>query len=215
MPQQERSARPTRRYHHGELRAALLAAAEEELSAHGVEGFTLRGCAKRAGVSHAAPSHHFADANALLTELARIGFERFAAAMTERAMDAGAGPRDRLTAAGLGYVAFAAANPALFGLMFASARPDFSNAALNQAASAAFQTLIDAVEAARAPQGGGRPELMIDATAAWAMAHGLAGLLLTGRSNLLAQAEGASRDALLADIFARVLPVQPKDGREV
>jgi AcrR family transcriptional regulator len=132
--------------------------------------------------------------------------------MRERARDAGAGPRNRLTAAGLGYVAFAAANPALFGLMFASARPDFSNAALNKAASAAFQTLVDAVESAR--EGGGGPDLMVDATAAWAMAHGLAGLLLTGRSNLLAQAEGVNRETLLAEIFARVLPVQPKGGRD-
>ena len=57
-------------YHHGDLRKALLDAAEAELAEKGVEGFTLRGCAKRAGVSHAAPAHHFKDANALLTALA-------------------------------------------------------------------------------------------------------------------------------------------------
>ena len=65
-------------------RKALLVAAEAELAEKGVEGFTLRGCAKRAGVSHAAPAHHFKDANALLTALAAEGFERFVAAMRKR-----------------------------------------------------------------------------------------------------------------------------------
>ena len=59
-------------YHHGDLRKALIEAAEAELAEKGVEGFTLRGCAKRAGVSHAAPAHHFKDANALLTALAVV-----------------------------------------------------------------------------------------------------------------------------------------------
>ena len=63
---------------------ALLVAAEAELAEKGVEGFTLRGCAKRAGVSHAAPAHHFKDANALLTALAADGFERFVEAMRKR-----------------------------------------------------------------------------------------------------------------------------------
>src|SRR5262252_290185 len=60
-------------YHHGNLRAALLEAAEAELEAQGIEAFSLRGVAKRAGVSHAAPAHHFGDANGLLTGLAAEG----------------------------------------------------------------------------------------------------------------------------------------------
>ena len=73
-----------RDYHHGDLRAALLRAAEVELSERGVEGFTLRGCARRAGVSHAAPAHHFGDADGLLTALAAEGFARFNAAVAAR-----------------------------------------------------------------------------------------------------------------------------------
>ena len=65
-------------YHHGDLRAALIAAAEEELAENGVDGFTLRGCARRAGVSHAAPAHHFKDVRALFTALATIGLRRLA-----------------------------------------------------------------------------------------------------------------------------------------
>jgi AcrR family transcriptional regulator len=72
-----RRAPARRSYHHGDLRAALLAAAERELAANGVESFTLRGCARRAGVSHAAPAHHFPDVR-LLTEMAIMGFQEHA-----------------------------------------------------------------------------------------------------------------------------------------
>ena len=66
-------------YHHGDLAAALLAAAEAELAEKGVEAFSLRSVAKRAGVSHAAPAHHFGDATGVLTALATEGFRRFLA----------------------------------------------------------------------------------------------------------------------------------------
>ena len=60
-------------YHHGDLRAALLRAAEAELNEAGIEAFSLRRVAKRAGVSHAAPAHHFRDVRGLLTALSAEG----------------------------------------------------------------------------------------------------------------------------------------------
>ena len=89
-------------YHHGDLATALLAAAEAELTEKGVEAFSLRQVAKRAGVSHAAPAHHFGDANGVLTALAAHGFAEFLA--TQHAFEARAlkTPRDQLIAAGLG-----------------------------------------------------------------------------------------------------------------
>ena len=66
-------------YHHGDLRNALLAAAREELIEKGPEKFSLRGCAKRAGVSHAAPAHHFKDTEALLQAVAADGFAQLTA----------------------------------------------------------------------------------------------------------------------------------------
>ena len=59
------------RYHHGDLKMALLRAAEAELAENGIESFSLRAVAKRAGVSHGAPAHHFKDAKGLLTALAQ------------------------------------------------------------------------------------------------------------------------------------------------
>src|SRR3982751_4304190 len=68
-------------YHHGALRDALLEAAERVLERDGLPGLTLRAVAREAGVSHAAPTHHFGDLTGLLSELAAIGFRQFNAAM--------------------------------------------------------------------------------------------------------------------------------------
>src|SRR5215510_13729417 len=89
-------------YHHGNLRAALLEAAEVELEAQGIEGFSLRGVAKRAGVSHAAPAHHFGDTNGLLTGLAADGYRRFVAAQEARQKNSPTDGMSQLVAAGLG-----------------------------------------------------------------------------------------------------------------
>src|ERR1017187_9731954 len=68
-------------YHHGALRDALLQAAERVLERDGLQGLTLRAVAREAGVSHAAPTHHFGDLTGLVSELAAIGFRQFNAAM--------------------------------------------------------------------------------------------------------------------------------------
>lgn len=200
---------PKHGYHHGDLRGALLKAAEEELAEKGMEGFTLRGCAKRAGVSHAAPAHHFRDANALLTELAAVGFERFVAAMRARQELAGDDPRRRLVGAGLGYIDFAKANPALFRLMFSSFRPDFETMNLKGEASAAFNLLVDSVGAVRGADPRSDPALMRDVASAWATAHGLADLVLAGRMKFLDGMSDAERDSLYGDIVARSVPDRP------
>lgn len=192
-------------YHHGDLRSALLAAAEAELSDKGVEGFTLRGCAKRAGVSHAAPAHHFKDANALLTALAAEGFQRFVASMRSRQAAADATPRARLEAAGLGYIDFAKANPALFRLMFSSTRPDQDDAALSKAASASFDLLVNAVHAVNGVDPRTDSSGMRDVAAAWAIVHGLAELKLSGRMPLIAAMPGGDVDEVYADIAARAV----------
>ena len=74
-------------YHHGDLHDALLAAAERVLERDGLPGLTLRAVAREAGVSHAAPTHHFGDLTGLLSELAAIGFRRFNEAMVAARQD--------------------------------------------------------------------------------------------------------------------------------
>ncbi len=200
-----KKAAPRPSYHHGDLRKALLDAAEAELADKGIEGFTLRGCAKRAGVSHAAPAHHFRDADALLTALAAEGFERFLATIeAHRPRDAS--PREQLGGAGLGYVTFALAHPALFRLMFSSSRPDFSDAHLQQRSKAAFDDLVDNVARIRGDDPRQSEAGMADVAAAWAIVHGLADLLLTERMAFLKSLAPERREPILAAIIARSFP---------
>ncbi|HSN90738.1 MAG TPA: helix-turn-helix domain-containing protein, partial [Anaeromyxobacteraceae bacterium] len=113
-----RAARkPRGRYHHGELRRALLDGALAVIERDGVSALSLRDLARRLGVSHAAPAHHFTDKMALLAEIAREGFERFGAALGAAAE---ASPDDdtRLVEIGRAYVGFALAHPATFRVMF-------------------------------------------------------------------------------------------------
>ncbi|MBM3628353.1 MAG: TetR/AcrR family transcriptional regulator [Alphaproteobacteria bacterium] len=206
-----RPHRPRRRaaapYHHGDLRAALLRAAEEELAERGTEDFSLRGVARRVGVSHAAPAHHFADAGALLTALAAEGFRRFLATQRARQASAPPDPRAQLLAAGQGYVAFAAAHPALFRLMFASRRADYADAGLADAAGAAYDHLVAGVAAAH----GGGVAPPVDVLAAWAMAHGIADLANSGRLSVVAP--GAAGEAMVAAALERALgPPTTGDG---
>jgi AcrR family transcriptional regulator len=171
-------------YHHGDLAAALVAAAERVLEERGVEGFTLRECARRAGVSHAAPAHHFGDVRGLLTEVAASGFERLTQAITtavSRERDAD----KRLLAGHLAYVRFALAHSALFRLMFHSCHVNRATARIGPAGDAAFATLRHAVADVR-----GRPFQQIRAAEAWrdpgllgqwSLVHGLATLAMEGQ----------------------------------
>ncbi len=187
------------RYHHGDLQAALLVAAEAELAEAGIEAFSLRRVARRAGVSHAAPAHHFGDVQGLLTALAAEGYRRFLQAQAAREAEATGDAASQMVAAGLGYIDFALARPALFRLMFSSDRPDYGNADLLVWADRAYQHLEQGV-AATGGQG------IEDLGAVWAVAHGLADLLAAGRLDALRGLPGPARDAALAGIIRRVLP---------
>jgi AcrR family transcriptional regulator len=211
-PDAERTERTERRYHHGDLAAALLTAGEAELVDRGIEGFSLRGVAKRAGVSHAAPAHHFDDANGLLNAIAARGFERFVARQQDFRRHAAPTARAQMTASGQGYIAFALENPALFRLMFGSDRTDFGCAPLKSAAEAAFDDLARHVAAVtgRASSAPDDPAALADVASAWAMAHGLADLLVAGRLRLLAELPDPVREGVLAAILDRALPAPPQ-----
>lgn len=194
----------TASYHHGALRDALLAAAERIVDRDGVAGLTLRAAAREAGVSHAAPTHHFGDLAGLVSELAAIGFRRFAAALHAAADAEGDAAARRLDAMGRAYVAFATAYPGLFTLMFRSERLDPSRPALNEAMTTAAAALAGAV-GARRPRGPAVSALAAaaDTVRAWALVHGFATLLLDGRlDHIIAQLPpGADAASLLAAVL--------------
>jgi AcrR family transcriptional regulator len=199
--------RQKRTYHHGDLAAALLEAAEAELIESGIEAFSLRSVAKRAGVSHGAPAHHFTDAKGLLTALAADGHRRLSAAQKERQETAAPDPVAQFVASGLGYIDFAEANPALFRLMFSSERPDRTDPFFAEASQA---TYADLVMGARSVVEDASPEAAShQLTASWALAHGLSDLLISGRlSGPLGEAAQKSkrRDEVFSGILMRALP---------
>src|SRR6266571_2017451 len=110
-------------YHHGALRDALLQAAERVLERDGLAGLTLRAVAREAGVSHAAPTHHFGD-------LTAIGFRQFNAAMAAACTPDTPYPGKGLARA-KAYIAYAQAHPGMYGLMFRTERLDYSRPSLH------------------------------------------------------------------------------------
>jgi AcrR family transcriptional regulator len=172
------------RYHHGDLRSALIAAARDLLDEGGAGAVSLREAARRAGVSQTAPYRHFADKEALLAAVAAEGFVDLGAAMAAAA--ASGGPV--LEGIGAAYVRFAVRQPARFRLMFGQGaaviarHPD-----LLAAAKAAEERLTGAVS--------GRPGVDATAIRAWALVHGLASLIIDG------MLPGQDPEALIATVL--------------
>jgi AcrR family transcriptional regulator len=168
------------RYHHGDLRRALVDAAFELVKEHGPRGITLREAARRAGVTHAAPYRHFADKEALLAALAEEGFMRLRATV-ERAIE-GVGPGDVLEAIGVAYVRFARAHPSQFRVMFGAEMGDKRRyPSLMQADQAVFDILCSAIRSSQEAGiiAAGNPARL--GMVQWSMLHGVAALVVDGQ----------------------------------
>jgi AcrR family transcriptional regulator len=170
-------------YHHGSLREALLHVGEALIEEKGVEAFTLRECARRAGVSHGAPAHHFGDATGLLSELAAIGFEELDALMTRYRHDGSPEPYAQFVATGRAYLDYALHHPARFQLMFRGEKLRLESERLGAAADRTFGQLMDTLSRLPRHGGGGEATLTVDEQAglAWAIVHGVATLTLDNR----------------------------------
>src|SRR5438552_18693651 len=167
-------------YHHGALRDALLEAAERVLEHDGLAGLTLRAVAREAGVSHAAPTHHFGGLTGLVSELAAIGFRQFNAAMAAAGSAASSALMETALARAKAYVGYAQAHPGMYGLMFRTERLDMSRPSLHEAAEASFAGLAGAIGASRQEQIS-ETALSLDQAAAiaraWSLVHGFTMLL--------------------------------------
>jgi AcrR family transcriptional regulator len=191
-----------RPYHHGNLRAALLAQADQTLREHGLDGLSLRELARQIGVSHGAPRRHFADRQALLDALAESGFARLGAELRAAAVSAGEDYEPRLRATATAYVRFAIDDAALLELMFASKHGERANA-LHEAAERAFSLILELIEegqatAALEPREPERIGLLLFATM-----QGIAALVTTG---IVAPEQV---DSLVADAIGRFLHGPP------
>jgi AcrR family transcriptional regulator len=176
-----RARRPKRAaYHHGDLRQQLLTVAEQIILERGVDGFTLREAARRAGVSPAAPAHHFKDAKGLLTEVALLGFREFGDALEAADRAGGADPARRLREQAIAYVNFALKYPARFQLMFRDDKHDHANAGFRSAATRSYGILEGAIRAATNTPAGQEltPQSHGLLLAVWSIVHGFSHLAL-------------------------------------
>ncbi len=168
-----------KKYHHGDLKAALVDAGLAELEEKGLESVSLRAIAARVGVSHTAPKNHFDGLRGLLTAIATRGFEMHAAEMRKGVEDQPPG-RARLLAASNGYVTFALNHPELFKLMLSRSLRNRNDPDLSRAAWGSYDVLRGVAhgldwDKADAPGGPWRTEWML-----WSMVHGYATLMVEG-----------------------------------
>lgn len=177
----KRAARP-RGYHHGDLPRALIDSAVALIAEDGIAALTLRGVARRAGVSHAAPVHHFRDLDGLHRAIAAEGFALLTAHQRKAAAEPGdANALERFRALGIAYIEFAAGHRAYFRAMFHPRVADRSmDPTLAASAGGAFDLLLAGVRAAQADGFLSDADPRDLAMAAWAMTHGAAELLVDG-----------------------------------
>ncbi|WP_141584834.1 TetR/AcrR family transcriptional regulator [Actinomadura sp. WMMA1423] len=179
-------------YHHGDLRRAVLDAAVEAIAEAGPAAWSLRELARRAGVSHAAPAHHFGDKTGVLTAVAADGYTRFADALEAAGSD--------LHAVGLAYVRFAVEHRAHFEVMFTPAlyRPD--DPAVSAARERAGRVLAEGVRGAAPDRPAGDRTARI---AAWSIVHGFAHLWLSGALVDLGDDPVKAADPVIRLLFER------------
>ena len=155
-------------YHHGDLKAVILAQAATLVAERGADGISLRELARVAGVSHAAPAHHFTDRRGLFTALAAEGWRKLAVALT--------GARPNFVDAAIAYVRFALDHPGHYAVMFDRSLVDPDDPELVTAQNAAGAELAHGVGTLKDPRAKTDPEAA--ALAAWSLVHGFSMLWL-------------------------------------
>lgn len=166
-----------RSYHHGDLRASLIAAGLEIIEEVGPDAFSLRAAARRAGVSPAAPAHHFRDTRGLLTAIATIGFTQLG-----NELEAATGPNRRsvLVAQCHAYLRFALARPGLFRLMWRKSVLDLGDAEHIAAAQRAFAVSDRVLRGEGAAAALPGDAVLAPTIACWSMVHGFVSLIIDG-----------------------------------
>jgi AcrR family transcriptional regulator len=176
------------------LSEALVQAALDLIAEYGPAGFTFAEVTRSVGVSPAAPYRHFRDRDALMADIARRGFERFATELTRAWNDGQPDPLDAFKNVGQAYLAFARTEPAYYAAMFEARLPPDMNRDLARAADQAFAVLRQASEALSAElPNESRPPALMMSLHIWALSHGIASLFARG------------------DAARRKVPMRPED----
>lgn len=193
-----------RRYHHGDLRAALIDATRELVELNGPEGFSVADACRAAGVSTAAPYRHFSDKEAMLAAVARDGLLRLASEARTASEHQELGSVDAITSIGAAYVRFAVREPGVFQIMFGMSgrgehKPEIMEAGMN-----CYGVLLRQI-AARLPKGTDEEAIKARGLPLWTFVHGLSYLMLEGKIDSMGldvELEGYIREnsrRLLAD----------------
>ncbi len=165
------------KYHHGDLRSALIAAAQDILVSDGIEGLSLRNLAKATGVTQAAPYSHFKDKDDLLAIIAESGFQRLALQMADDAVGA-ASTRERVERLIESYIRFAIENKNMFQLMFGRELQDLKQYPTLGMTAGKSYALISAALAKLSERG---EDVRFLTVAIWSLCHGLTSLLVNDR----------------------------------
>jgi AcrR family transcriptional regulator len=169
------------RYHHGDLRRALLDEAVRTIQADGVEHLTLRGIGEKLGVSRTALYRHFSGKQALLAGVAREGFRMLRLTLTAAWDKYGRG-REGFEAMGMAYVNFAVIHPSHYRVMFGRyVESSAKDAEFIEEATAAFQVLVDSLVEQQQAELVRRDDPLILARFIWSLVHGIAMLMIDGR----------------------------------
>jgi AcrR family transcriptional regulator len=193
-------ARPATRYHHGDLRRALIDTALTIVTEEGAWNFTLREVARRAGVSHAASYNHFEDKSALLAEVAARGFQSLRQTLEDAARGQPRSARQAVAVIAAAYVRFGLEHPAHYRLMFGAELADRArHSTLQAAGDTTFAVLTGVLERGQASGQVRRDPVRDQALAAWSLVHGLTTLSIDQRVSFLGvSTDEAERHARLA-----------------
>jgi AcrR family transcriptional regulator len=201
-------------YHHGNLREALIQSALNLIATAGANGFTLAEVARAVGVSGAAPYRHFKDRNALVAEIARQGFDRFAEQLFAAWDDGKPNPVAAIESCARAYLGFARREPAFYAAMFEPGFPLEDDASLLASSERAFGVLRLAADAVtRAMPSATRPPALMVALHIWSMAHGVASLFIEGPSGSRRRLPMTPEDLLEAGLLIYLQSLGANPGR--
>lgn len=193
------------RYHHGDLRSALIEAALEIILDTGPQGLSIREVARRAGVSHAAPYRHFTDKNDLVVAVVEKGFSLMQDTMLEKKAAAEPDAISQFAASGFAYVEFALTYPGYYRVMFSgNLISSDGNVSLQHTSSDALSEMVNDIQAAQNIGIVRQGDATAQAVAIWSTMHGFVSLMNDNRiSHLVGKGFTADeiRDLVLAAIF--------------
>ena len=208
MPQAAKQAavHTKKRFHHGDLREALIAATRELLIEHGLDGFTLADACRRAGVTTAAPYKHFRGKHEVLQEIISRGFDELTAANAKAVTEGGPGTLAGITAMVISYLNFAVVQPPVFRLMFGHKSDLRKVEHIEESGNQCLKNVINEV-AAFSRKHGQKADAELVAIRLWTFVHGASSLELDGDYERVAP--GLDVRDLIADVTPGLLSVTP------